>query len=83
MTTAKDRLKQKLTGSPVPASQAYLDAGFTLRGSYGDGEIYENPNDNTLVYISPGLQAQIKTLPDKSCKEKHHKKSCNQDSSKN
>ena len=55
MTTAKDRLKQKLTGSSQPASQAYLDAGFTLKGSYGEGQIYENPNDNSLVYLSPGF----------------------------
>ena len=55
MTTSKDRLKQKLSGSSRPASQAYLDAGFILRGSYGNGDIYENPKDNQLIYISPGF----------------------------
>lgn len=55
MSNVKNRLKQKLTGSSQPASQAYLDAGFTLKGSYGEGQIYENPDKNTLVYISPGF----------------------------
>ena len=55
MSNVKDRLKQKLSGSSQPASQAYLDAGFTLKGSYGEGQIYENPSDNSLVYLSPGF----------------------------
>ena len=55
MTTAKTRLKQKLSGSSQPASQAYLDAGFTLKGSYGEGQIYENTDEDTLVYISPSF----------------------------
>ena len=55
MSNVKNRLKQKLTGSSQPVSQAYLDAGFTLKGSYGEGQVYENPDKNTLVYISPGF----------------------------
>ena len=57
MTTAKDRLKQKLSGSPGPANQAYLDAGFNSLGNYADGEVYENPTTGERVYISPGFSS--------------------------
>ena len=57
MTDVKNRLKQKLTGQTQPASQSYLDAGFVLKGTFGKGQVFENPQDQSLVYISPSFSS--------------------------
>ena len=62
MTTAKDRLKQKLSGPSRPASQAYLDAGFVSRGTFDGGEVYEQPNTGELAFVSAGFSSTDQNL---------------------